>query len=276
MTQVPLQRIEVKVALGHSWPLVRLAQDQEERSRERCLGKTSLNLYFSPSFLSSLLSLHSSRIFTFFLSLVSAAICSSAPSPPAFQWYKARLRRELHRNLDQRATLELSRAVPPTDTLNTEAQKQRAELARQGSLAERSLPNSLAARKAKRAYNNGEGGSSEEERDTVRAGGNEGLVTRELAHAHTHAHTHTHIHTYIHIHTHTHTHALPFCSDRCLPWFLFPLSFAFLLHVLCCRTGSLCTCTCQSAPRETRPRSLSFLTRLLVFVSFNSVSSLSF
>ena len=51
-------------------------------------------------------------------------------------------------------TAELTEAVPPTETLNSEAQKGRAELARQGSLAERNLPRGVpvvAARKAARA-----------------------------------------------------------------------------------------------------------------------------
>lgn len=41
---------------------------------------------------------------------------------------------------------ELNQAIPPTQTLNSEAQKSRAELARQGSLAERNLPRQLSAR----------------------------------------------------------------------------------------------------------------------------------
>lgn len=48
-----------------------------------------------------------------------------------------------------RASLELNEAVPPTETLNVEAQKARAELARQGSLADRNPPASLTQVRAK-------------------------------------------------------------------------------------------------------------------------------
>ena len=48
-----------------------------------------------------------------------------------------------------RASLELNEAVPPTETLNVEAQKARAELARQGSLADRNPPAGLALIRAK-------------------------------------------------------------------------------------------------------------------------------
>jgi len=48
----------------------------------------------------------------------------------------------------EEAKEELSRAVPPTETLNTEVQRGRAELARQGSLAERNAPLSVAARRS--------------------------------------------------------------------------------------------------------------------------------
>ncbi|XP_040572350.1 protein lap4 isoform X4 [Lepeophtheirus salmonis] len=58
--------------------------------------------------------------------------------------YKDRLRLELSRNLktevDRRASAELTEAIPPTQILNVDSQKDRAELARQGSLADRSLP----------------------------------------------------------------------------------------------------------------------------------------
>jgi hypothetical protein len=95
------------------------------------------------------------------------------PTPTDRQGYKSLLRRELQaeferrqltdsffdQNRDQifpekkaaappadqtRASLELNEAVPPTETLNVEAQKARAELARQGSLADRNPPASLA------------------------------------------------------------------------------------------------------------------------------------
>ena len=61
--------------------------------------------------------------------------------------YKERIRRELNRTLkaefDRRTCQELSEAVPATETLNVDAQKERAELARQGSLADRQPPASL-------------------------------------------------------------------------------------------------------------------------------------
>ena len=43
----------------------------------------------------------------------------------------------------------MNEAVPPTETLNVEAQKARAELARQGSLADRNPPAGLALIRAK-------------------------------------------------------------------------------------------------------------------------------
>ena len=61
--------------------------------------------------------------------------------------YKERIRRELNRTLkaefDRRTCAELSEAVPATETLNVDPQKERAELARQGSLADRQPPASL-------------------------------------------------------------------------------------------------------------------------------------
>ena len=61
--------------------------------------------------------------------------------------YKERIRRELNRTLkaefDRRTCAELSDAVPATETLNVDPQKERAELARQGSLADRQPPASL-------------------------------------------------------------------------------------------------------------------------------------
>ena len=44
---------------------------------------------------------------------------------------------------DKRTSAELNQAVPPTETLNVEAAKEKAGLARQGSLAERQPPASL-------------------------------------------------------------------------------------------------------------------------------------
>jgi len=70
------------------------------------------------------------------------------------------LRRQLQAELEHRTesrlsqpeavttTEELTKAVPPTETLNVEAQRGRAELARQGSLAERNVPHSVAARRS--------------------------------------------------------------------------------------------------------------------------------
>ena len=86
------------------------------------------------------------------------------------QSYKSRLRHELQQQQQQQlqqqnrprssesgASLELNQAVPPTETLNSEAQKSRAELARQGSLAERNPPASLEG-VVKRQRLNGGGG----------------------------------------------------------------------------------------------------------------------
>jgi hypothetical protein len=50
-----------------------------------------------------------------------------------------------------RVSIELTEAVPPTETLNVEAQRSRAELGRQGSLADRNPPASLAQVRAKQA-----------------------------------------------------------------------------------------------------------------------------
>ena len=44
---------------------------------------------------------------------------------------------------EERTCVELNEAIPKTDILNIEAQKERAELARQGSLAERQPPAGL-------------------------------------------------------------------------------------------------------------------------------------
>ena len=44
---------------------------------------------------------------------------------------------------EERSSAELNEAIPKTDILNIEAQKERAELARQGSLAERQPPAGL-------------------------------------------------------------------------------------------------------------------------------------
>ena len=51
-----------------------------------------------------------------------------------------------------RVSLELTEAVPPTETLNVEAQRARAELARQGSLADRNPPAVLAQVRAKQGH----------------------------------------------------------------------------------------------------------------------------
>ena len=61
--------------------------------------------------------------------------------------YKDRIRAELNRHLkvefDKRTSNELTQAVPPTETLNSDPAKERAGLARQGSLAERQPPAAL-------------------------------------------------------------------------------------------------------------------------------------
>jgi len=62
--------------------------------------------------------------------------------------YKERIRNELNRGMvDKRTSAELTQAVPQTEILDIAAAKGRAELARQGSLADRQLPASLAARR---------------------------------------------------------------------------------------------------------------------------------
>ncbi len=50
---------------------------------------------------------------------------------------------------ENRVSIELTEAVPPTETLNVEAQRARADLARQGSLADRNPPAGLAQVRAK-------------------------------------------------------------------------------------------------------------------------------
>ena len=61
--------------------------------------------------------------------------------------YKERIRQELNKTLkakfEERSCSEFNEAIPKTDILNIEAQKERAELARQGSLAERQPPAGL-------------------------------------------------------------------------------------------------------------------------------------
>ena len=44
---------------------------------------------------------------------------------------------------DKRTSAELNQAIPPTETLNVEAAKEKAGLARQGSLVDRQPPSSL-------------------------------------------------------------------------------------------------------------------------------------
>ena len=63
------------------------------------------------------------------------------------QTYKDRIRAELDKQLkvefEKRTSAELNQAVPPTETLNVEAAKEKAGLARQGSLVDRQPPSSL-------------------------------------------------------------------------------------------------------------------------------------
>jgi hypothetical protein len=70
------------------------------------------------------------------------------------QSYRARLRERLEADLETKTSLELSQAVPPTEVLNSDAQKGRAELARQGSLADRSLPTHLSGTSVGAGSNN--------------------------------------------------------------------------------------------------------------------------
>eukprot|EP00092_Neocalanus_flemingeri_P002644 GFUD01002832.1.p1 GENE.GFUD01002832.1~~GFUD01002832.1.p1 ORF type:complete len:1969 (+),score=355.00 GFUD01002832.1:159-6065(+) len=79
------------------------------------------------------------------------------------QTYKERLRNELNRGLTQdferRTSMELTQAVPQTDILDVTAGRHRAELGRQGSLADRQLPASLARRQNSNPSDPGAGGS---------------------------------------------------------------------------------------------------------------------
>lgn len=53
------------------------------------------------------------------------------------------MNKHLRAEFDKRTSAELNQAVPPTEKLNVEAAKEKAGLARQGSLAERQPPASL-------------------------------------------------------------------------------------------------------------------------------------
>jgi len=79
------------------------------------------------------------------------------------QTYKERLRNELNRGLTQdferRTSMELTQAVPQTDILDVTAGRHRAELGRQGSLADRQLPASVARRQNSNPSDPGAGGS---------------------------------------------------------------------------------------------------------------------
>ena len=79
--------------------------------------------------------------------------------------YKDRIRAELDRQLraefDKRTSAELNQAVPPTETLNVEAAKDKAGLARQGSLAERQPPASLVQKRQLLMNNETNQGSSD-------------------------------------------------------------------------------------------------------------------
>lgn len=69
--------------------------------------------------------------------------------------------------MDSRSSLEFNQAIPPTEILNSEAQKGKAGLARQGSLAERQLPSTVAlAKRQSQSLNTtrtSEGGAATEE-----------------------------------------------------------------------------------------------------------------
>ena len=108
-------------------------------------------------------------ISTYFLLLLHSSLvffppCVSCHLPKYLKIqhaYKERIRRELNRTLkaefEKRTCQELTEAVPATETLNVEAQKERAELARQGSLADRQPPASLIQLRQKLATSNGHG-----------------------------------------------------------------------------------------------------------------------
>jgi len=103
------------------------------------------------------------------------------------QTYKEQLRNALNRGMKQdvekRTSMELTQAVPQTDILDVTAGRHRAELARQGSLADRQLPAAVARRQNSNPSDPGAGGSggsgcvsrdseteetdSEEDRDTA-------------------------------------------------------------------------------------------------------------
>ena len=84
----------------------------------------------------------------YFVQSISIILCFSYSSHPyTLKLYKDRIRAELNRHLraefDKRTSNELTQAVPPTETLNSDPAKERAGLARQGSLAERQPPAAL-------------------------------------------------------------------------------------------------------------------------------------
>ena len=74
------------------------------------------------------------------------------------QRYKDRIRAELNKHLrtefEKRTSNELNQAVPPTETLNSEPAKEKAGLARQGSLAERQPPASLVQKRTQLTNHN--------------------------------------------------------------------------------------------------------------------------
>ena len=76
--------------------------------------------------------------------------------PYTIKRYKESIRAELNRHLrsefEKRTSAELTQAVPPTETLNSEAAKEKAGLARQGSLAERQPPASLVLKRQQMQY----------------------------------------------------------------------------------------------------------------------------
>ena len=98
--------------------------------------------------------------------------------------YKERIRRELNKTLkakfEERSSFELNEAIPKTEILNVDAQKERAELARQGSLAERQPPVGLLELRQKLAIDSGLLRDEESEDSIVRRSNHTSLQSTSI------------------------------------------------------------------------------------------------
>lgn len=81
---------------------------------------------------------------------------------------------------EERSCAELNEAIPKTETLNVEAQKERAELARQGSLAERQPPAGLLELRQKLAVDVEFLGGEESEESIVRRSNHTSLQSSSI------------------------------------------------------------------------------------------------